>query len=123
MRKILAASLLLWATPATAQNFTGTDMLRSCPYAIAPPPNSNVATFMEGARCLGYLDGMMDTNSIIQSMAKGQIALFCAPTEGISLEQAARIVVEYLKANPNNLHMPGRLQAMIALRTAFPCKS
>lgn len=121
MRFLIGLAVLLTPLTASAQNFTGLDMLRACQIAINPPTDADVGTYMKGARCLGFLDGMMDTTSIVTAVTKGQTNLFCAPKEGIGLEQAARIVVKYLTENPNDLHMPARMQAMVAFRVAFPC--
>lgn len=121
MRLLVALLLANIPLTASAQNFTGQDMLRACRHAIDPPPNADVGVFMEGARCLGYIDGFMDTASITTAASKGQLKLFCPPKEGIGLEQGARIAVKYFTENPQDLHLPARMQLMVAFRVAFPC--
>jgi hypothetical protein len=48
--------------------------------------------------------------------------LFCPPPEGISADQAIRIIRKHLDSNPENLHKPARTEAVIAMAKAFPCE-
>jgi hypothetical protein len=49
-------------------------------------------------------------------------ALFCTPESGITNDQAARVVVKYLREHPERLHEKESLLAMAAFAEAFPCK-
>jgi hypothetical protein len=51
----------------------------------------------------------------------GEDVFFCVPKEGVSNIQAARIVVKYLKENPEKQHDLGITLAIQALSKAFPC--
>ena len=44
------------------------------------------------------------------------------PPKGYTNEQAARVVVAYMRDNPQLLNQPYRILAMTALSQAWPCK-
>ena len=47
----------------------------------------------------------------------------CFPEDGsVKLGQSARIVVKWLKENPDKLHWRGETVVLLALRQAFPRK-
>jgi hypothetical protein len=74
------------------------------------------------SRCLGLLQGVRNTMIILDSGLDPSLRV-CWPKEGINNGQAVRIVLHYLKANPEQLHKDEVLLAMIAFRSAYPCNS
>ena len=62
------------------------------------------------------MQGVSNTMAILKSKR------VCFPKEGIANEQAVRIVVKYLKDNPNRLHENEIALIMIALMHAYPCE-
>jgi hypothetical protein len=48
--------------------------------------------------------------------------LYCAPKEGLSVDQTRRIVVKWIKANPEAMNRSARQVIEFALRATFPCK-
>jgi hypothetical protein len=69
--------------------------------------------------CSGLMQGLIHMNQIYGHSLKDK-ALFCTP-DGVNNGQAARIVVKYLRAHPEELHKPGSILAFAALKEAFPC--
>jgi hypothetical protein len=47
---------------------------------------------------------------------------YCAPKEGISIDQLRRIVVKWIKNNPEAMNWSARQVIDFALHEAFPCK-
>ena len=70
------------------------------------------------ALCSGYLMGLKD--GTVVAFAGGQ--MFCFPDQGIELGQQVKIVIKYIKANPEKAHLPTAVLATQALQRAFPCK-
>lgn len=70
--------------------------------------------------CAKYLDGVMDTHSIMTSA--GRAPLFCSPVQGISLDQAMKIFLKWAERNPEQLHESARVSVILAFAEAFPCE-
>ncbi|MNC75341.1 hypothetical protein D3C75_1268560 [compost metagenome] len=60
---------------------------------------------------------MVILNSALQKESRT-----CWPKDGISNQQAVRIVVKYLNDNPAKLNKDQTFLTMMALREAYPCK-
>jgi hypothetical protein len=81
-----------------------------------------------GTFCTGYLNGIGDFDFMLSQIererggGKSIIQHICIP-EGVSSGQTVRIVVKWLRENPDKLHMPASVLAVAAIRNAFPCKS
>jgi len=46
----------------------------------------------------------------------------CAPVNSVTTQQAARVVVKYMEAHPEKLHLNYKVIAMSALDATWPCK-
>jgi hypothetical protein len=71
--------------------------------------------------CQNYVMGLLDMylgSCAPQEMA---IPLFCVSPEGVPPRQAIRVIVRYLQAHPERLHLARRELAVAALHEAFPC--
>jgi hypothetical protein len=84
-------------------------------------------TGLDRVYCLGYVSGVYDASktlrySVAQARAETLPPLFCDPDGGIEIGQAARIVLKWLRNNPEKLHLEGDISVLQALRDAFPCK-
>jgi hypothetical protein len=115
---LFSLSLPAWSIGADGD---GSKLLSDCGAALAAVDgqkrdNSNV---MGIGFCLGLMRGMLDMNQIYVAHLKGA-ALFCQPDESTN-DQAARIVLKYLRDHPEELHKPGTVLTFTALRGAFPC--
>ncbi|MEA3300983.1 MAG: Rap1a/Tai family immunity protein [Pseudomonadota bacterium] len=111
--------------------------------AQSPPPSStanghtllaecgDVVSFVEtgvsndfsvgGSYCLGMVNGMLNLNTIYQA-EPGRQPLFCVPREPvITNAEAARVVVDYLKAHPDQLNLDQASLMFFAFEKAWPC--
>ena len=82
-----------------------------------PTPTS---TYLDGfgfASCVSYLEGFRDA-SMASRMAGVHI---CFPELGIRNDQAVRIILKYLRDNPEHLHNWAGGQTFFAFQEAFPC--
>lgn len=67
---------------------------------------------VQGVRnTMQYLDGVLETNSRV----------VCWPEKGIVNGQAVRIVMAYLRNNPDKLHEDEVILTMLAFKSAYPC--
>jgi hypothetical protein len=80
-------------------------------FKITEDDVANVALFS------GYLLGLKEGTEV--AFAGGQ--MFCFPDQGIELGQQVKIVIKYIKANPEKAHLPTAVLAAHALQRAFPC--
>ena len=120
----LVTALFVLALPSTsALAQTGEEVLMRCLPAVKELEGARIPeNQVEGARwCVGYLAGMIDGITLMTShLATAKI---CFPKEGLSPYQSAKVVTDWLKANPRTLHDSGRVSVVVALGTAFPCAS
>lgn len=95
---------------------TGNDLLRRCdgPYI------SDVERLAFTNFCQGYLQGVQQMHHVIVGLYKAA-PLYCEPTATGTYEQLQRVVVKWLKSNPEQLHRDARLLVTRALMDAFPC--
>ena len=102
---------------------SGTQFLAECQQAIRfvdnerKPSDNGVDT----GHCLGVVKGVRATMSYFYSELPKAYKT-CFPAGGISDVQGARIVVKYLRDNPEELHEEASLLTMLAFHKAFPCK-
>lgn len=71
--------------------------------------------------CIGYISGLIDGHQITSNILKPEKKFLCLPKDGISNDQAVRIVVKWLNEHPEELHQTARVAVLVALRNAFPC--
>jgi hypothetical protein len=67
----------------------------------------------KSAFCGGYLAGYLD--SLAVSIFAGAKQNICLPKDGLAGGQAARVIVKWLKENPEKLHENGRVLIYAAL--------
>lgn len=115
MRRILgclvAVLILSAAEQAAAQIRTGNDLMR----AVAADRRTDAGSSQQEDWFLsGYLSGLVagiaNTNRDI------------CPPAGSTREQWKRVVIQFLEANPADLHLPASLLVAVALAKAFPCR-
>ena len=115
---LILASHFAQATPQTAA-----DLLEHCTLAMRQSDGENLQgiEITKAVSCVYYLSGFLDASGAIHSL-RPQTRLACLPANGISNDQAVRILVKHLKNSPETLHESGRMQLTIALVKAFPCQ-
>ena len=79
------------------------------------------------ASCTGYIVGLKDGVDVMvavnnKSHGAADKGLICLP-EDATLGQEVRIVLKYIRANPEKAHMPTSVLATKALKEVFPCST
>lgn len=127
MRKMIVIFLLLFTSIffniAQAQEQDSSFFLQACDAAVKqsdgrelPQQESLLALY-----CASYISGFLDATSLTSFSTNGEKNI-CTPDQGIANDQAVRILVKYLRENPEVLHQSGRTSLYVALAQAFPCK-
>ena len=76
---------------------------------------------VDGAFCVGYVSGIHDAEFMVQMLEEhDKITLMkhACPADA-SAEQVVRVVVKYLRDNPERLNMPASVLVTDALRVHF----
>jgi hypothetical protein len=119
---VIAASAALSSSAVFADITDGNALLKQCDAAVKYLDEKNPkASIPDAMYCMGLVTGVMTTLATYGShlpKAEGT----CLPDAGISASQAVRIVAKDLRANPQSLHLPGAVLAMVAFNQAYPCK-
>lgn len=70
--------------------------------------------------CQAYIAGVVDYHSLYYAVASPQIGI-CVPSD-VSLSALQKIVVEYIKKNPQHLGFVAAPAVILALNRVYPCK-
>ncbi len=121
--KYLALYLIFHSSLCLSNTQTGNDILRSCGPIVNMLDGKKIDLKEEtqGLWCTGYISGLLDGIALSPIKVDGKDVL-CLPKDGISNDQAIRIVVKWLREHPDKLHLSGRMEALISLVKSFPCK-
>jgi hypothetical protein len=109
--------------PCAYATDSGNELLDSCTLTVRFADGERRLSEAEQAKnvyCIGYIRGY--TESLALSEAMGAKKNVCMPKDGVETGQLARVLVKYLRANPEKLHERGRALVYVALAEAFPCK-
>lgn len=105
------------------QQQDGTYFLRVCSAAVRQSNGEKLgieeskSAFFCSSYVSGFIDGMTTTSGVTETEPP-----VCLPKEGISIDAAVRIFVQFLRDNPADLHQSGRILLIVSLREALPCK-
>lgn len=118
---LVALLLVIWS-PITAAQVDGSALLATCSAAVKELDGEKISQqeALGSLYCVAYVSGFLDATSLAAKFTAGRRSI-CMPDNGITNGQAARILVKYLRENPQTLHESGRLSLYIALAKAFPC--
>ena len=97
-------------------SLTGNDLLRRCDGPFSTDAERLAAINF----CQGYLQGMQQMHHVVIGI-RNAAPLYCEPTGTGNYDQLQRVVVKWLKANPEQLHRDSRVLVTRALMEAFPC--
>ena len=103
-------------TPAGAEALRGDQFLTM----LTGQTSNNVQSVVNKANGMGYLQGLLDSYMVF-STRDPSLRVYCMPTEGFSIAQARRVVIQWLEAHPQRLHEEARILIFHALADAFPC--
>lgn len=105
----------------------GESLLKTCSLEVRILDREKVTSeeSVQAAMCVGYVMGVHDMEFTVQMLEEHQKVVVmhhsCAPSN-VSTGQAVRVVVKYLRDNPERLNMPAAILVTDAVRNAFPCK-
>jgi hypothetical protein len=121
---LFATALAVSASPSFAQSSKGeaAQFVKRCRDVInfSSSQKSDSVVDMNMGFCLGLMDGLRGSNYFLKK-AKSEAA-FCEP-EWFKNDDLAKAFVATVDKNPDLLELRGSLAALVALRSAFPCKS
>ena len=126
MKNFLVLVLLIGAS-ASAHATTGEELQHNCRLATTVQPNQSMGKneWLNAGHCYGQIEGVMDMltvwhamNGIGERAANGEA---CVPGE-VSVRQGALVVLKYLDAHPEKLHLLGSNLIRFAFQEAYPCK-
>ena len=112
MKRVLAVLCCLagFSGTASAQYLETKDLARMC---LSDKKEQMSA-------CINYVAGVVDYHTLMQSFGTAPTIDFCLPPE-VSKEQAAVIVMAYLKTVTENDEFTAAATIPLALNKAFPC--
>jgi len=133
LKSILVAALLSLASAVCyGQEFTenGNDLMVQCQSAVKFFDHEQLdgADHVHAAYCIGYVSAILDLDAMWLGMdkkagVKNLSVHICSPDGGgVAVSQAVRILVKWLKNNPEKLDWRGETVVVLALRQAFPCQ-
>lgn len=106
MRAVIAATLLVSPTVASAEFFTGNKVLEYC------ESNRELVA--------GFVAGVMDGLQTGDYANVGHRKLIC-PSEGVTIRQATDLMCQYLKDNPKERDATAASSALFVFYDAWPC--
>jgi hypothetical protein len=111
-----------------AWNGEGSDLLTKCSLAVRAFDGEKLSSLDadEGTFCVGYILGSHDTDFMVQMLEEHEkitLMKHACPPSNASTAQMVRVVVKYLRDNPERLHMPASVLVTDAVRSSFPCKA
>lgn len=123
LARLIGAAWLMVAPERTAPlTPDGSKLLRACSAAMrqADGAELSIEDSAQALWCIGYVGGFIDGLAVLGW--RGGAVKVCLPPDGIELDQAIRIVVKYLRANPERLHESGRAALVVSIAQALACK-
>jgi hypothetical protein len=106
---------------ASAALADGNKLLSQCQDAEYYLDTKEVRSELSIGRCMGLLQGVRNTMVILDTALELPLRT-CWPKDGINNGQAVRIVVRYLKDNPEQLHQDEVFLTLLAYKAAYPCR-
>lgn len=123
---LAVAVLLSLPLPVRAD---GNEFLSKCSRVVASldqsVPSDTVDSVAElgyqNGYCIGFAQGFTGALYTYGVLAGDKVHLVCLPSKSIKNGQALRVIVAYMKAHPEKLHLEEIILATFAFREAFPC--
>ena len=128
MKKFLWIIFMVFfcAIPALSMaGMTGKELLQKCEPLEKLDEEQASLTSKEATGivyCLGYIESFMDTFSFQRDARIVPAVPYCLPKEQIPKKKFARIVVDYMKNNADQLDKPASYSIFMGIRRAYPCE-
>jgi hypothetical protein len=106
---IAASAISAAASGHSDEQKSGTHWLRKC---TSPEANGQI-------ECAIYVRAVVEYDELRGTLLKE--ARFICPAKGLTIGQSREIVLQYLRAHPQDLNLPFVLLAHQGLAAAFPC--
>jgi|ERR1700683_2305483 len=121
----LCCSMFATAQKSESPDASGNAFLRLCSAIDREDKTSTEWAWTMG--CTGFVSGFTSgmkfgTDYAADKAGKKVPGLFCLPDE-VENGQIIRIVLKYVRDNPEEAHQPTSFLVVDALRKAFPCKN
>jgi len=103
----------------------GNRVLEYCTSSVQFMDNGSLSSGTQSAQaswCTGYVTGVMQALDLARSLSDTQDQKNYPSLAGIASGQAIRVIVKYLRENPEKLHERAGTLSLAALQRAFPCK-
>lgn len=101
---------------------TGNELLGYCQTMVrimdAGADTQSLEDAFKAGQCLGFVSGVRNTSDLTRVP---EPLRSCVPKTA-TMGQLARVITKYLKDNPSELNLEQTFLAMLALKSAYPCK-
>lgn len=122
MPRLILLAVLAFATfapsPASAQ-MEAQEILWNC---MEPLEGADYKQIMLYFTCLGYIQGAHDMMGYLFTYGGKKNEVYCIPEKGISVDQLRRVVIKWIKKNPEMMNATARQAIQWAMIDAFPCR-
>jgi hypothetical protein len=115
---ILATAWLVLILAGQCRATSGNELLEECQLyqrASVDDPKLTRLELLKAGKCRGTVDGIVFTGQLLFESYR-----FCAP-EGVTMDQAVRVLIKFLDAHPELTHMSGEAVAITAFHDAWLC--
>ena len=114
----LVVGLLLNSSASYAD---GNELLQQCSEVVKIMDGKTTDDQFGAGYCIGLIDGVRTTLSAVREISGNEAVIDTCIPENVNNGQAIRVVLAYLRANPEKLHFDEGVLTIVALQEAFPC--
>jgi hypothetical protein len=128
MKLQLLCVITLFSYVCVAQDAKGVDgnhLLDYCTAAVQFMDSGRFDNDRQASQnlwCTGYVTGVMQGLDLARKLSDKKDQKIYPCLAGIASKQAIRVIVKYLRENPEKLQERGVTLSLAALQRAFPCK-
>jgi len=115
---ISRTTILILLLASMTAHADGNKLLEQCHSAELFIDSKNITNEFDVGSCIGLIMGVRNTMVLMEKQSSIKV---CWPQNGITNKQAIRIVLAYLRKNPEKLHVDETALVMVAYLDAYPC--